>query len=315
MMKTGKIKSSLKKLRENYQSGLLNKIAYIKQCHKHHGRLFEYCEFMKGTDIASIEITDQGVYMTTREAGIKMIISPVDERIAPVEILNLGETEKGEIKLWKNLLERNYGEAFTMIDIGANIGWNSMNMAKFFPKSRIYSFEPIPETYATLLVNLALNGLTNIKAIQVGFSDHDQFATFYYDQQLSANASLANLSQKKKIAKVKMKLVTLDKYCQQELIKPDFLKVDVEGAELFVLKGAEQIIAQAHPIIFAEMLRKWSKKFNYHPNEIIKFLDNLGYRCFILRKNRLIPFLIMTDSTQETNFFFLNPKYHTYEHH
>jgi FkbM family methyltransferase len=305
-----KATSELAELRQNFQAGLLSKANFIKQCYVHHTQLFNYPEFMRNTDIASIEITDQGVCMTTRELGIKMMANHSDQRIAPVEILNFEETEKNEIKVLKKLVKKNYGDKFIMIDVGANIGWYSMNFAKSFPKAHIYSFEPIPKTHLSLLANVKINGLKNITTIQAGVSEHGGVATFYYDQELSANASLANLAEKENIEKLKVRIVTLDKFCRQKSIKPKLLKVDVEGAELFVFKGAKQIISDNHPIIFAEMLRKWSSKFNYHPNQIIEFLKDLGYTCFSLRKDQLVPFVTMTDSTQETNFIFLNKERH-----
>ncbi|MFH1472021.1 MAG: FkbM family methyltransferase [Nanoarchaeota archaeon] len=304
------MESNLLEIRAKYLSGILNKVDYAKQCQAHHAQLFDYSEFMKKTDIRSIEITDNGVCMTTREMGIKMMANRIDRGIAPVGILNSLESEENEVKVLKNLLKRNYEGKFVMIDVGANIGWYSMNFAKSFPKSQIYSFEPIPESYANILSNIALNNLTNITTIHSGVSDHEGVETFYYDTELSGNASLTNLSEKKNVSTVNAQLITLDNYCSQKSIKPDFIKVDVEGAELFVFKGARKIISDNHPIVFAEMLRKWSSKFGYHPNQIIALFKELDYKCYTLCKEQLIPLEIMTDSTEEKNFIFLNQKYH-----
>lgn len=300
---------NLIELRKKFQSGLLEKADFIKQCRNYHMQLFDYPEFMENTDIAAIEITDQGVCMTTRNMGIKMMISHID-RIAPIDILNFGGSERNELAVLKNLAKKNYKDKFTMIDVGANIGWYSMNFAKSFTRAKIYSFEPVPKICASLLSNIVINGLKNIKTIQAGASDHDGVATFYYDQEFSPKTSLVNISGKKNIEKLKARIVTLDKFCRQKSIRPNLLKIDVEGAELFVLKGARQIISNSHPIIFCEMLRKWSLKFNYHPNQIIEFLRDLDYSCFSLQKDKLVSFVAMTDSTKETNFIFLNQKHH-----
>jgi hypothetical protein len=63
-------------------------------------------------------------------------------------------------------------------------------------------------------------------------------------------------------------------------------------------------------LIFTEMLRKWSAKFNSHPNEIIDLLSGIGYRCFATRENHLIEIFSMDESTIETNFFFLHSEKH-----
>jgi hypothetical protein len=58
------------------------------------------------------------------------------------------------------------------------------------------------------------------------------------------------------------------------------------------------------------MLRKWSLKFNYHPNEIIELLKIIGYKCFILQNERLREFYLMDESTTDTNFIFLHVEKH-----
>jgi hypothetical protein len=61
------------------------------------------------------------------------------------------------------------------------------------------------------------------------------------------------------------------------------------------------------------MLRKWSAKFHYHPNEIIELLAGLGYRCFTVKAERLVKFAKMDEATLETNFFFLHNNQHAAE--
>jgi hypothetical protein len=116
--------------------------------------------------------------------------------------------------------------------------------------------------------------------------------------------------QKKGVKEVQVRLVTLDNYCRQRGVRPSLLKVDVEGAELLVFRGARQLIARYRPIVYAEMLRKWSANFHYHPNQIIDLFREMGYQCFCLRQKKLVPFSLMTDKTKETNFFFLDRRCH-----
>ena len=90
----------------------------------------------------------------------------------------------------------------------------------------------------------------------------------------------------------------------------DFIKCDVEGAELLVFKGGRQSIERDKPIVFAELLRKWSAKFNYHPNEVLELFRDLGYLCFSVKNGRLAEFSLMDEATLETNFFFLHRQEH-----
>ena len=90
----------------------------------------------------------------------------------------------------------------------------------------------------------------------------------------------------------------------------DFLKCDVEGGELLVFKGAAKVISRDVPIIFSEMLRKWTAKFNYHPNDIIDFLSAFGYHCFVLSEGKIRRFTVVDEGTKETNYLFLHPQKH-----
>jgi len=102
----------------------------------------------------------------------------------------------------------------------------------------------------------------------------------------------------------------LDNFISERKLKVDFIKCDVEGAELFVFKGGIETIKIHKPIILAEMLRKWATNFNYHPNEIIELLSDIGYRCFTAKGEKLIEFFTMDEKTVETTFFFLHSVKH-----
>ena len=109
----------------------------------------------------------------------------------------------------------------------------------------------------------------------------------------------------------KCKVTTLDEFTEKFSLKLDFIKCDVEGAELLVFKGGEKTIARELPIIFSEILRKYSSKFNYNPNDIFTFFRSLGYRAFTVKEEYLTEFKEMDESTIETNFFFLHEFKHS----
>jgi hypothetical protein len=103
----------------------------------------------------------------------------------------------------------------------------------------------------------------------------------------------------------------MDTFVKDEKITAlDFLKCDVEGAEYFVFQGGIETIKKFRPMIFTEMLRKWSAKFNYHPNDIIQYLNAIGYSSFIIHDSRLKRFHLMDNNTLETNFIFLHNEKH-----
>jgi hypothetical protein len=90
----------------------------------------------------------------------------------------------------------------------------------------------------------------------------------------------------------------------------DVLKLDIEGAELFALRGASNVLRVNRPIVFCEMLRKLARPFGYHPNDIIGLMRDLGYDCYYAEASRLVGFDVMDDETVETNFYFLHRDAH-----
>ena len=297
----------IKETRNKFKNGKLSKPDFIKAMYQnHHSCLFDYSEFLKETNISSIEILDDEVIMTSRDKGVKIICPREDFRVAPVEALNFLDYEPVD----SNMMMRLISSDANIIDIGANMGWYAINFAKTFPQSKIFAFEPIPKTYSFLKKNIALNKVSNITASQFGLSNEKKSLTFYLYPEGSGNASAENLSERNDAELVQCQVETLDDFVNSNQLKIDFIKCDVEGAELFSFLGAKKTIVRDKPIIFTEMLRKWAAKFNYHPNEIIKFFSSLGYQCFYANNQFLKEFFVMTDETAETNFFFLHSEKH-----
>ena len=104
-------------------------------------------------------------------------------------------------------------------------------------------------------------------------------------------------------------LTTLDESLPDDTAAPlDLLKCDVEGAELMVLQGGAAVIERDRPVLFLELLRKWSAAFGYHPNEVIAWTETLGYDCWAVGEAQLRHCKTIADDTVETNFLFVQPE-------
>lgn len=293
---------SLFEIKAAYEARTLNKQQYISAMHLQHSQLFEYGEFLKKTEIGRIEISDGCVILEARKSGIKILCDQADQRIAPIETLNFGAYEPEDSAMLFRLLE----DGLNIFDIGANVGWYSLHFAKAFPHATVHAFEPIPATFGYLQSNLALNQATRIHPHNFGFSDREGELIFYFDPCGSGGASAMDLQGAGVAHKVTCKIERLDNFVARTGTQVDFIKCDVEGAELLALTGGIETLRKFKPIVFAEMLRKWAAKFNYHPNQIIELMAGLGYRCFVGRSGKLVEFKVMDENTVETNFFFLH---------
>ena len=178
--------------RDGYKCGTISKQRYIDSMYKFHCNLFEYAGILSDTDIKKIEIEDDKVIMTSRISNIKILCEKPDKRIAPVEILNFNYYEK----MYSDMIFRLMEQKFNVFDIGANIGWYTLNIAKRFDKANIFAFEPVVPTFHQLEKNVEINKFNNIKIYNFGFSNQEAELFFYFEPEMSVGASAANISNK-----------------------------------------------------------------------------------------------------------------------
>lgn len=245
--------------------------------------------------------------------NIKLIINDTDSTSNPIGVLGIGAYEEIETKAVLNVIKYIADqEKFTFLDVGANEGWYTLNVKKSFANADVYSFEPSPITYDRLKRNLLLNDEKRDAVVNIGLYDRNDKLAFYYNKESSGASSFVNIRDKADLEPIEVDVKRLDDWAREnEIEKIDFIKCDVEGAELFVYRGGRELIEQNKPIIFSEMLRKWSAKFGYTPNDIISFLGQFGYRCFVIvNETQLRECLKVTEETVETNYFFLHETKH-----
>ncbi len=293
-------------LYNQYSSGQLEKHKYINAMYTKHQVLFDYCNYLKETEIQSITIDNKLIYVTVKGSNIKLLIDTDDRRFIPIEILNFHSIDPQE----RQLLFGAASSCKTIFDIGANIGWYTLSFAKLPKVNKVYSFEPIPHTYQYLKKHLKLNEIGNVITFNFAFADNIGEKTFYWTKSETGSASMVNIQERSKIDKVNCKVTTIDHFMENKQDAIDLIKCDVEGAELFVFKGAIKTLKKDKPIIYSEMLRKWSKKFNYHPDDIIKLLSDIGYHCYGYINNKIEKIDCVFPELKTTNFFFFHKTKH-----
>lgn len=297
---------TLSSLRALYRSGEIDKHSYIRMMHSKHKTLFDYADYMKDTDVQSILIENERIHLTTKQAGIKLYLDKTDSRFIPIEILNFGIFDPEE----RNLIFFLAKKSKVIFDIGANVGWYSLNFDKINTVEQIHSFEPIPYTYDYLIKHIAFNDCSKIVPNNIALTDAEGDVIFYWSETETGSSSMKNIQDRELAHQTKCKATTLDRYVEQNKVQLDMIKCDVEGSELFVFQGGIEVINRDKPFIFTEMLRKWSAKFGYHPNDIIGLLSSVGYRCFAYVDRELVEIHNVTELTQPTNYFFFHRDKH-----
>lgn len=299
----------ISELRKSFFEGDIEKHKYIKDIYNDfHSILFQYPELLKDSNVKSLNIDKDGVKLITKQ-DVSLVWAPGDSRIAPPGILNFMDYEPEETSLIKALAR----EKKIFYDIGANIGWYTINVAKSIEGIHIHAFEPIPQTYQYLNINVSDNNINNVSLWNFGLSDEVGNFDFFFYPEGSGNASLRNLSKRDSVIKIKCELKTIDDFRQSQNEPIDFIKIDTEGSELLALKGGINSLKHDKPIIFSEILRKWSKEFDYSANDILIFLENIGYSSYVINNGKLEEVYIIDDSTTHTNFVFLHRDKHLNE--
>jgi FkbM family methyltransferase len=172
----------------------------------------------------------------------------------------------------------------TVFDVGTNFGWYT---TLFFPivgkNGKVHSFEPSPTTVFTLKENLELNGCIDdviLNELAIG----DKIGTtkiHIFNERSHSYASLSPLGETN-YTTYEVPLITLDSYMSENNIqKVDFIKIDVEGSELAVLKGSPELFgSEDAPAMLIEINNDTYRSFGYSAKQIWDQLSEYGYDCF-----------------------------------
>jgi FkbM family methyltransferase len=163
------------------------------------------------------------------------------------------------------------------VDVGANIGYNALLAAQLVgPEGHVYALEPSAQTHEWLLENLQLNGTSNVTALRVaaGAADGEILLRDRPEGQ-SVRSAVGGIDESLPAES----LVSVPVQTVASLIQPSeaarlrLVKIDVEGFELEVLRGARPVFdSGGRPAVIAELHRG-------HVDETVSFLLELGHEC------------------------------------
>ena len=183
--------------------------------------------------------------------------------------------EEKSIMTFFNLVDNN--QRVNIIDIGAQIGLYSL-FAKYLPNSTFYSFEPFPLTYRLLLDNIKLNNVSNIKTYNMAISDKKGKAILNTSRSHNGLHSMGNnILRFSDIEPLEIDTDTLDNMFYDKNIHVNYIKIDTEGYEYFILKAGYKTIQKYKPIIQLEWNTTNMKQCNVEESELRKLISELNY--------------------------------------
>lgn len=294
---------NLSGLKEEYLSGKIAKSTFIANACEIHQSLWDYMDYIQESDIHRIAITARGVEFEVGEEKLKLTVPANEARVAPVEVLNFGSYEPFESRVMDLLAAK----SSVVLDVGANIGYHAIRIALRETSAKVYAFEPVPLFNKFLQENVFLNEIgRRVECLNYGLSNKNGAFDFFITPRNGTNGSLRNVAERDDFQRMTVLTMKLDDWVTNNTVAPEFIKIDVEGAELLVLQGAVNTIEEHKPKILTELLRKWSAAFGYHPNEVLEFMHCRGYGCWALGLNGLRFTNDITELTEETSFAFLH---------
>lgn len=210
----------------------------------------------------------------------------------------------------EKVFTRFLGSEFFLIDAGANNGYYSLQAAKINPQASIIAFEPARKNVEAIQTNIQLNDFKNIIVEQKALSNNQGQAKLAHFDQVK-ESGWGTLTEMQNTSNKEFELVdmiVLDEYLETKkaLGKVSFLKVNCQGHDLNVLKGAEQTLASPqlqNMLIFAEETNLQAQQTS--SAELNDYLKSKGFQPYeILHGGRVNKIDAPTTRSRESNYLY-----------
>lgn len=172
-----------------------------------------------------------------------------------------------------------------IIDIGAHIGLTTLPLSSVVSKTCIiFSFEPSDVNNKYLSLHLQKNNIKNVKVIDklVGRKNSNNILFYELGKPTGMNSIIKT---KLKSFIQKKQQVSLDRFIKKNKLKPDLIKIDAEGSEIFILEGAKNILKKYKPDIFLSVHKKHFKALNLSEKNLFKIIKKIGYKIKDIKGN------------------------------
>jgi FkbM family methyltransferase len=186
------------------------------------------------------------------------------------------------------LMEQVVKPGMEFVDIGAHVGQYTLLTAGL--GASVHSFEPNPQTFQLLQYNVQANALTNVRLNQVALADVSKVATIQAGPADNIGTCSLGIVRNSKNHFV-VQCQSLDSYIEENRITDvHVIKIDVEGSELHVLRGAQGVLSRSKPQIIIEFEERNQCRFGFSCSQLGQFLTDLGYELFQITDSGLLSY-------------------------
>jgi FkbM family methyltransferase len=226
--------------------------------------------------------TLKGLPLDLETFGVRMRLYPYKNVCERRILFTPQYFDADEIKI----LTSRITDGFTFIDVGSNVGWYALSVAREAGTvpTRILAVEPQPEIFDRLIYNIRQNPSCTIKAVDCAVADKTGELTLFLDPLNRGEASLKIVNSSQTDA-IRVPAVTMLELLSREgLTRVDAIKLDVEGAEDLVLDPFfRDAPASLYPSLFiiANVPERWQI-------DVVKLLKSKGYRQILETKMNLV---------------------------
>ena len=196
-----------------------------------------------------------------------------------LSISHYGTYEELESKIMEEKIEMGN----IVVDVGANIGLHTLNMARIVGNTgQVFAFEPDPSNFEILKKNVKINNYRNIILEQKAVGDKHGRTTLYQSDHPGKHRIFPQTEQAK--SQVQVELTNLDNYFDFDMIdKINFIKIDVEGLEFSVLKGMKNILKNSKKIkILFEFMPENTMEAGFTPIELLNYLTSNDFKLYCI---------------------------------
>ena len=208
--------------------------------------------------------------------GNKLFLSKKGLALA---VSHYGTYEELEAKIMEEKIEMGN----IVVDVGANIGLHTLNMARIVGNTgQVFAFEPDPSNFEILKKNVKINNYKNIILEQKAVGDKHGKATLYQSDNPINHRIFPQTE--RATNQVQVELTNLDNYFDSDMIdKINFIKIDVEGMEFGVLKGMKNILKNNKKIkTLFEFVPKDTIEAGFIPIELLDYLTSNGFKLYCM---------------------------------